>query len=343
MDVLITGATGHLGSYLVDALLEKGHKIKALLQSPDDTYNLRDHEHLEIVYGDITDPETLGGITEGVDAVIHLAAIINYIAPESTIYKVNYEGTKNLIRECAKTGIKKFIFISSTAVYGKKLPKEPIKEDYPLKPNNAYGKSKMLAEQELLKFKEKMNVVILRLSMLYGEGFDKGYFYILRAVEKGSMRLLGDGENNIPILHANDAVQAIILSLENKTKSGTIYNVTNTEPITQKHLLELAAKEFNVQLPKKKMSIQIAKLLASFEIIASYLTMNEPKLLNEYIDKISSDRQFDIYKIEMDLGFIPKISIENGMKEMVKYYLEQEYKEEDNTGLIEKELEGLGG
>lgn len=328
MNILITGATGHLGGYVLREITETEYKIKVLLKNPDDTSKLENYNNLEILYGDLTDPKTIEGVTKDIDIIIHLAAIVDYIAPESTLYKVNYEGTKNLIRECAKTRVKKFIFISSTAVYGKNLPKEPIKEDYILKPNNAYGKSKMLSEKELLKFKDKMEIVILRLSMIYGRGFNKGYFYILRSLDNENMKLIGDGENHIPLLHAKDAVQAIILALENKVRSGSIYNVTNDSAITQKELLEMCSKELNIKPPKEKTPVWIVKLLAGFESIASYITMNEPKLLNEYIEKISSDRQFSIYNIRMDLGFIPKMDIREGIKEMVEYYIENENKKE---------------
>ncbi len=340
MNILITGATGHLGAYLLEELADTNYNLRILLKNPDETSKLEDYPHIELFYGDLTDPETLEGITKNIDTIIHLAAIVDYIAPESTLYSVNYEGTKNLIRECAKTGVKKFIFLSSTAVYGKNLPNHPIKEDQPLKPNNAYGKSKMLAEQELLKFKNKMNIIILRSSMLYGKGFDKGYFHILRSIEKGNMKIIGNGENHIPLLHAKDAVEAILLSLENTTKSGSIYNITNENAITQKELLEMCAKELEVKPPKQKTPVLLIKLIAGFEIIAGYLTMNEPKLLNEYIDKISSDRQFSIYNIQMDLGFNPQMNIKQGIKEMVEYYIEKEYKKEDN---ITEELESLGG
>ncbi|MFA5382894.1 MAG: NAD-dependent epimerase/dehydratase family protein [Candidatus Micrarchaeia archaeon] len=328
MNILVTGASGHLGKYLIEDLTER-YMIRALLLSPDETSKIENYNNIEIVYGDLTDPITIEGITKDIDVVIHLAAVIDYIAPENTLYKVNYEGTKNVIRECAKTGVKKFIYISSTAVYGKNLPKEAINEDFPLKPNNAYGKSKMLAEQELLKFKEKMNVIILRLSMLYGKGFDKGYFYILRAIEKKEMKMIGNGENHIPLLHVKDAVEAIKLSLENKTQSGSVYNVANQNSITQKELLTIAANELNVDPPTSTFPIFLVKTLASFELIGSYLTTKEPKLLNEYIDKISADRQFSIHKIEMDLGFFPKVNIKEGMKEMVEYYIEKEYEKEE--------------
>lgn len=346
MKILVTGATGRLGRYVIDSLLEKGHSIKALLISPEDTAHLADHKHLEIVCGDITDSETLIGVAEEADAVIHLAAVIDYTAPESTLYKVNTEGTRNLLKECSESSVKKFIYISSTAVYGKDLPKELIKEDHPLKPNNAYGKSKMLAEEEVLKYKSKMNVVILRLSMLYGPGFDKGYFFILKSIEKGDIKIIGNGKNRVPLLHVRDAVKAIGLSLENETKSGSIYNVSAVEPITQEELLEMAAEELGVQLTKKHMPVLLVKFFAGLELIASYLTMSEPKLLNEYVEKISSDRQFDMYRIEMDLGFIPEISIKEGIKEMVEYYIEKEYgeKEEEKKEkeeMIEKELSEL--
>ncbi|MCC7552092.1 NAD(P)-dependent oxidoreductase [Candidatus Micrarchaeota archaeon] len=331
MNILITGATGHLGAYLLEELADTNYNLRILLKNPDETSKLENYPHIELFYGDLTDPETLEGVTKEIQVVIHLAAVIDYIAPESTLYSVNYEGTKNLIRECAKTGIKKFIFISSTAVYGKNLPNYPIKEDYRLKPNNAYGKSKMLAEQELLKFKDEMDIIILRLSMLYGRGFNKGYFYILRSIENKNMKIIGDGKNHIPLLHAKDAIQAIILSLENKTKSGSIYNVTNKNTITQNELLQISAKELNIEPPKNKTPIFIPKILAGLEILTSYLTMSEPKLLNEYIDKISSDRQFSIYTIEIELGFIPKMDIKKGIKEMVEYYIQEEYNKTEGT------------
>src|SRR5271157_4136443 len=136
--ILVTGASGRVGKRVVEVLVERGERVRALIMNYDTSIR-----NVEIVRGSILDKEAVAKALEGVDVVYHLAAVLDYTAPRRLMFDVNVNGTKNLLEASHAS---KFIYLSSTAVYGYHA-NSMINESTPCRPSGFYGRTKLMAEK----------------------------------------------------------------------------------------------------------------------------------------------------------------------------------------------------
>jgi nucleoside-diphosphate-sugar epimerase len=316
INILVTGATGRIGKHLVNALLNQGEKVRVLIKE-----GMIENENVEIFYGDLLDKESLKKAVEGVDVIYHLAAIVDYLAPKETMFNVNVVGTKNLL-EVSKA--KKFIYLSSTAAMGKKLKEIPANESTPCHPSDFYGKTKLDAETLV----KEAGGIIIRSADVFGSGFREGFDYVISGLEDGTLPIIGDGKNFIQWIHISDLIQALLLVKENG-KPGEVYIVAGKEIKTLNECLELLCKYLNVEVPKKHASKLLAKTMVSFKVFKAKIKKERPKVIPEYINKITANRSFDISKAKKELGFEPKVSYEEAASEMVEEYKKLNQQEEN--------------
>jgi nucleoside-diphosphate-sugar epimerase len=305
--ILITGATGRVGKHLVDSLIKQGEKVRVLIRE-----GMIENEQVEIFYGDLLNKESLKKAVEGVDVIYHLAAVVDYLAPEEVMFNVNVIGTKNLLEV---TKIRKFIYLSSTAVMGKKLKELPATENTPCRPSDLYGKTKLEAETLV----KAAGGIIIRSADVFGSGFMEGYNYVISHLEKGKLPVIGDGKNFIQWIHINDLIQALLLAKENG-KPGEVYIVAGKEVKTLNECLSLLSKYLEVEPPKKHTSKILAKTAARYKVFTSKIKKEKPEVIPQYIDKITANRSFDISKARKELGFEPKVSYEEAAEEMINEY-----------------------
>jgi nucleoside-diphosphate-sugar epimerase len=316
MTLLVTGATGHVGKHLINALLNQGEKVRALVKE-----GTVENENVEIFYGDVFNKESLKKAVEDVDVIYHLAAIVDYLAPKDAMFNVNVIGTKNLL-EVSKA--KKFIYLSSTASMGKKLKEIPANESTPCHPSDFYGQTKLDAE----KLVKEAGGIIVRSADVFGPGFTEGYDYVISELESGSLPVIGDGKNFIQWIHIDDLIQALLLAKENG-KPGEVYIVAGKEVKTLNECLELLAKYLEVEPPKKHVSKLLAKTLVNYKMLKAKIKKERPKVIPEYINKLTANRSFDISKAKKELGFEPKVSYEDAAREMVEEYKKSKQQEEN--------------
>lgn len=227
--VLVTGATGFVGPYLVQALCDKGAHVKILSVDMGEISSNLCSEDIEIVSGDITKPETLDGITEGVDIVFHLAAIsnVNYaIQNPVQTYDVNVRGTLNLLEEVRKNSIQKFVYASSSHVYG--VPQYiPMNEKHPIAPREPYSASKAAAENIVKGYSGAygINTAIVRPFNIYGPGQDESFLIpsiVKQVLSDDAVMEVGNLEPTRDFTYITDAVVAFLKIAE--SGSG-VYNV----------------------------------------------------------------------------------------------------------------------
>jgi nucleoside-diphosphate-sugar epimerase len=231
MNILVTGATGRVGSRLVPRLLQRGDSVRVLVRDPDRAQALKEHG-AEIIVGDLLHPETLTRGVDNTDAVIHLAAFFRGATPEES-QTVNLEGTLALARASLKTGVPRFIFASTNLVYGPGNG-ELFKEDDPVQPATPYPMTKAAAEQALMELHrlQGLGLRIVRLAFVYGEGdphLQEGlqWFRNWNPMQK------------IHMVHHADVAQAIILATDKRGIDGQIYNVADDEPVTAAEIMRL--------------------------------------------------------------------------------------------------------
>jgi nucleoside-diphosphate-sugar epimerase len=294
--IYITGATGRLG--------------KQVLRRIDATPLVRKESNLENEIVTDFSPRQLKGILNDADVVIHLAGSVDTL-DETAMREANMELTRRIVDAAPKAC--KIIFAGSISVYGKKMAQVPANEDTLAAPDTTYARTKYDAERIVA---SHQNHVILRIATIYGPGFED-YFRILSMIERGKMRIIGDGNNRIPFVHVDDAADAVSAAVEEG--SGTY--VVSGEPLTQKEIYTIAAKALGVAAPQAKVGAGTANLLASIQELAYHVggRKQKPPMTKEHINILSSDRAFDCSKAKKELGFSPR-PLEEGIRETVAEY-----------------------
>jgi len=227
MKILVTGATGKVGSRFVPRLIAKGHDVTILVREASKAL-----PGAKAVISDLYEPDTLPAAVAGMDAVIHLAALFRTFTDNEGIVKTNHAGTVALAQAAKAAGVKRFVFVSTGNVYGSGYGR-PAKEDDIVDINDprAYSSSKIAAEQTLLKM--DLDVRILRLGFVYGDR--DPHIAEIMPVLKNWGRHPG---SRMHMVHHLDVAQGLFLLLQQDGLDGQIFNVVDDAPIT---LYELAA------------------------------------------------------------------------------------------------------
>lgn len=239
MKILVTGATGKIGSRYVPRLLAKGHNVRILVRDATKASTLT-AQGAEVVTGDLFDAATLPAAVDGMDAVIHLAALFRTFTDNEGIVKTNHEGTVTLANAAIAAGVKRFIFASTGNVYSPGYG-HPAKEDDVVNINDprAYSSSKVAAEGELLALhKEKgFDVRILRLPFVYGDK-DPHIAEILPLLKKMNRH----PGWRMQMAHHLDVAQGLNLMLLTEGLSGEVFNIADDAPISLYELAESFGK-----------------------------------------------------------------------------------------------------
>jgi len=201
MKVFVTGGTGKLGSQVIKLLLRNNHEVVALTRNKfiDDCEN---------VEGDLFSFDVSS--MKGCDAVIHIAGLVNFYSKDD-LFKVNVDGTREIVEKANELKIPYFLHISSISVYGKKN-NENITEETNFNPDTLYAQGKYLSEIEITKFKRMK--CIIRPGMIYGAGYKNGFDKALRMIKKGKFYVFGDGENYVPLVSVNLIAEQVLFCLD---------------------------------------------------------------------------------------------------------------------------------
>lgn len=222
MRIFVTGATGFVGGHLLRELTGRGHSINALVRTR------KKAEPLEmfidrLVVGDLFNRRALIEGMADADAVIHAAGLLA-ARRTATLWQVNVEGTKQLLRVASEVGggLRRFVQISSIAAAGPSRPGEPITEEHPPQPVSVLGETKLAAEREVWTHTEAFEVVILRPPIVYGPG-DKETFAIFKMVHDGSVWTVGHPRLQLSVLFVTDLANGIADALETPAAANEVF------------------------------------------------------------------------------------------------------------------------
>ena len=306
--VFVTGANGSIGRELVKALIDQGDEVRGLIrvksmitQLPAGTIPF---------VGNLVDTHVLDEACEGADVVFHLAAIAREAgAKPGELMRSNVDGTRNLLDACKKAKVKRLIFTSTINVYGRKRA-DVLKENSAPAPTDKYGYSKMISEQDIAA--SGVPYTILRIATVYGPKTKTSFFKIFRAVKEGNMMIIGDGQNHLSLIHSDDLTRAMLLVENEPASRNKIYNVSDGVAHTQDSLVTLAAKLMGAPKPTRHVNEFIVKMLA-----------RQRNLESDELRFLTSNRVVDTGRIRSDLGFEPKVMIEQGGKELVDLFIKE--------------------
>lgn len=250
MKVLVTGATGFVGGWLVRDLVEKGHEVTCLVRSPESCEDLKD---VELVKGDVTDLDSLTGPMPGVETVFHLAGVVGYSRAQRKIMDaVNVQGTENVIHAMKQKSVNKMVYMSSVVAIGASFDgKQPLDENSPYNIkhlNLGYFETKRLAEEAVFRSTAagEIEAVALNPSTIYGPGdAKKGSRKTQLKVAQGKFPFYTSG--GVSIVSVRDVIAAVMAAWE-RGRNGERYIVSG-ENITIKRLFEIIAEKASVKPP----------------------------------------------------------------------------------------------
>jgi 2-alkyl-3-oxoalkanoate reductase len=318
MKVLVTGATGFLGSHLASALAVRGHAVRALSRGAGGESPLQ-KANIEIVRGDLKDRESLRKAIAGVDVVCHAAAAMSGFWREYA--ETTIQGTEWMLKLSQEAGVKRFVHISSITVY-QTWDREKgalIDETCPWDPYpgrlGPYAHSKIEAEKHAFRYLQQgLPVVVIRPGIIYGPGGrvmhpNVGYF-----VTKKLFLLVGDGDNPLPLTYVDSTVDGILLAISNNKAVGQAYNLVDVAAITQKEFLDryraAVANRFvtlSFPLPLLLAGAVLARQLKRFGMTSIVTTAYG--LRAQY-----TNVRFDSAKARLELGWQPRITLEEGLR-----------------------------
>ncbi len=291
--ILVTGGTGVIGSKLVKGLLNKGKKVRVLTLPGDP--KIADFEDLKckIVYGDITDYDSLKGVCKGVKTVYHMAAIIISNIKEE-IWRINVAGTENIINCALEAKVKHFIYISSIAA------------EWPQ--GSDYAKSKVAAE-ELVKSQKEIKYTIIRPSLIYSSRGGQEFMMFSKYLRKYPIvPFIGRGNANKNPVFVDDIVKGLLSVLDNRKTYNKTYIFCGGEEISICNLARLILKSQGLSKPFIFIPIPICKFIA----FILDKTMKDPPLDQYAISRITHNIIFNNIDARKDLDYDP-IGISEGI------------------------------
>ncbi len=320
--VLVTGATGFLGKYVVEELVEHGYQVRAFGRNSKVGRSL-ENSSVSFFQGDLTKVEDVVEACKGMDMVVHAGALSTVWGPWEDFYQANVLGTKYVLQACRENGVQRLVYVSSPSIYAAPKDQLGIKEsDAPEENNlNNYIRSK-LASEKLFKDYPDVPSIILRPRGLFGIGDTSILPRVINLSQKIGIPLIGDGRQLMDMTCVENVALAIRLAIEAPEAKGEVYNITNGEPRAFRDLLEESLTGLGYPIKYRKIPAALLSGIAScLEFIYKTLNLKGEPALTRYIYYLLRYSQtLDISKAEKDLGYRPKISISEGIEQYVQDY-----------------------
>ncbi|HMK66373.1 MAG TPA: NAD(P)-dependent oxidoreductase [Thermodesulfobacteriota bacterium] len=326
MKVLVTGGTGFTGKALVRRLLDEGHQVVAM----DYKEGLKTEElrswGAEVVIGSVTDKDLVDRCTQGVEVVHHLAAAFRELnVPNSYYHEVNVGGTRNALEAALRHKVKKFIYCSTCGVHGN-IDHPPGGEEAPIKPADYYQATKYEAEPLVNEYHKKgMNTVILRPAAIYGPGDPERFFMIYKRVAGGTFPMFGSGKTFYHPLYIDNLIDAFMLAMKEGKGNGQAYLIADEEYLEIEDLVRRVGKALGIPVVIKHYPI-IPLIIAGhiFEKLCKPFKITPP-IFPRRVDWYRQNRAFKIEKAKKELGYLPRIGIDEGLKRTAEWYKKEGY------------------
>jgi len=320
MKILITGATGFVGSHIADRLLEAGHQVRALTRSSSSLKWL-EGKGIETVGGNLMVAESLRDAVTGIDAVVHVAGV-TAARNRQGYFDGNQLSTRGLLEAVKKfnPGLHRFVHISSQTAVGPSLDGNPVTETTPCHPITTYGESKRAAEEECERFRQEFSIPILRLAAVYGPR-DTAILTFFQTVNKRLKPLIGFQDKYVNLVHVGDVAQSIELALTKPEADNQTYMVGGDQQYTWKEVSNLTAQI----LEKSGITIKLPHALVyTVAGISEFFSMfqKKPSVLNweKGRDMVQTHWTCSVEKAKKELGYKPEYDIEKGIVDTVEWY-----------------------
>ena len=291
--ILVTGASGFIGTRL-----KRPNDIGLVRQLSDGC---------GYICGDLLDVDSLMHACRGIDVIYHCAGYAHAFrrSNPSLHWKINFEGTQNLLKAASLCGVKKLIYLSSVKA-GEENP-------------TSYGKSKLAAEKEILKYGKEfgIHVVNLRLSMVYGGGSRGNLERMIWGIKRGWFPPLPEFNNYRSLIHVNDVISAVYFVTNCQKANGNTYVLTDGGQYSTHHLYQEIRKGLGLPPARRFISKFFLKYLGVFgDLIGAITSINFP-LNSEVVGRLTQSEVYISDKIRRELGWQPRVSLAEGLRESI--------------------------
>jgi nucleoside-diphosphate-sugar epimerase len=319
---LVTGAAGFMGSHVVEHLASKGVKVRATSRARKDT-SFFDRLGVEYVAADLTKPESLPKLFEGgVDRVFHLGAVCNFSTAYDSLYPTNVLGVEHLTDLAIKAGVKRFVHVTSTSVYGY-YNGSPFREDMERDPQDDYARSKRDGEDIVFRrIKEGLPAVIVRPCTVYGprcnDGAGKAF-----SRPTSIAAIPGTGKQLLSNIRAEDVASCLEHLSEYEESVGQIYNIAEDTNPTLEDALTLAAATYGGKTPKLHLPLGLVKAVAKIQGVIAKANGKIPDLEYDAVRYLYADYIVDSNKLK-STGFRLKYpDFVQSMRDLGQRYVQQ--------------------
>ena len=330
MKILITGASGFIGSFIVEEALKQGFETWAAVRKSSSKEYLQD-ERIHFIELNLSSKAQLIEQLRPhqFDYVVHAAGVTKCLN-KADFRRINTEGTKNLVDALLdlQMPLKRFVFLSSLSVFGaikEQLPYDEIREDDTPKPNTEYGRSKLEAERYIDSIGSRLPYIILRPTGVYGPR-EKDYFMMAKSIKQHIDFAVGYQRQDITFVYVTDVVQAVFLALE-KGETGRKYFLSDGQVYQSTTFSDLIHEELGrpwwlrITAP-----VWVLRVVTFFGEYIGHMTGKVTALNN---DKYNILRQrnwrCDIEPARRELGFEPKIQLKEGVKTTIRWYKDHKW------------------
>jgi UDP-glucose 4-epimerase len=321
--ILVTGATGAVGPRVVHALHQAGCQIRAFSIDVPTTGIFP--QNVEVLLGDVTDKAAVQSAMQGVDAVIHMAALLHIVNPPPELRekyeRVNVGGTATVVEAAIKAGVKRVVLFSTIAVYG---PSEGcvLNELSPTHPDTFYAQTKLDAEQIVLNARSSNGQplgTVLRLGAVYGSRIKGNYEWLTRALERHRFIPIGGGRNRRTLVCDKDAARAAVLAVQHPPDAaGRIHNVSDGGFHTLNEIIAAICAGLGRRPPRFSLPVAPVRFVAGMlEDGARFFGRHSP-ITRVTVDKYTEDIAVDGSLIQRKLGFVPQYDLKTGWEETIR-------------------------
>ncbi len=327
---LITGATGLLGSHIVEKLRAAGEPVRALVR-PSSDRNWLQSQNVEFAEGELTDQDALSRACDGVHTVYHSAAKVGDWGPWEEFQRYTIDGTRNMLDAAVAAGVKRFLHISSISVFG--YYTEPITLDetsptaFGLYKWAYYSRSKHIVEEMVKRYhaEGKITVTVIRPAWIYGPRDRASIARLYRMIKTGRAKILGKGDNRLNLVYAGNVAEAAIKAAGLPEAAGEVFNCSNDGNITQQEFFDRMAEAIGAPRVTRRVPYAVAYRVGHLlEILGHLFGWKKPPFITRYAVWLMGRRSFfSAEKARKILGWQPTVTYDQGIPATVNWYRQQ--------------------
>jgi nucleoside-diphosphate-sugar epimerase len=326
MTAAVTGATGFLGSALVTELVKRQQAVRILTRDEKKAHQ-QFADTVTIIPGDITDAVQVQRAVAGATTIYHLAGRLYHPSIPAELYRqAHVEGTRILLSACqGQTQLRRIVHVSTTGVFG--VTGETLAaEDAPVAPTNPYEATKLEGEQLALKAHQEQGlpVTVVRPGLVYGPG-DLHLLGFFVSINKGRFRVIDGGKALLHPVYIDDLLAALLLCAERSQAHGRSYNIAGERPVTIRELASAIARALDRELPAGSIPLWLANLASHIFAVMPGMKGGRAPLTRSRVQFLTNSRIYDISRAASELGYTPKVGLEEGMKLTASWYYKHRY------------------